>query len=150
MNLYVLFHFYVITGVPLFSAQAFTKWPPIFSGETRRFCAANDSYTGLGRIFGQSGDALCRYWIKLSGLTGIFVREVIFWVQRSHVTWAIPTFCLVCQDRALCWRNCSGPGQGGASDFRLCGIFATSSQKCQQGGHALEKTQRCSFCIDLM
>lgn len=35
------------------------------------------------------------------------------------MTSAIPTFCLVCQDGALCWRNSEGPGQGGASDFRL-------------------------------
>lgn len=35
------------------------------------------------------------------------------------MTSAIPTFCLVCQDGALCWRNCEGPGQGGASDFIL-------------------------------
>lgn len=41
------------------------------------------------------------------------------------MTSAIPTFCLVCQDGALCWRNCQGPGQGGAiviSDYmwHLC------------------------------
>lgn len=35
------------------------------------------------------------------------------------MTSAIPTFCLACQDGALCWRNCEGPGQGGASDIRL-------------------------------
>lgn len=35
------------------------------------------------------------------------------------MTKAIPTFCLVCQDGALCWRNCKRPGQGGASDFRF-------------------------------
>lgn len=41
------------------------------------------------------------------------------------MTSAIPTFCLVFQDWALCWRNCKGPGQGGAvviSDYmwHLC------------------------------
>lgn len=57
------------------------------------------------------------------------MREVIFWVQRSHVTSAIPTFCLVYQDGALCWRNCKGPGQGGASDFRLYGASVLLSDR---------------------
>lgn len=35
------------------------------------------------------------------------------------MTSAIPTFCVVCQDGALCWRNCRRSRQGGAGDFRF-------------------------------
>lgn len=61
-----------------FPAQAFTKWPPVFSGETRRISVANGSFVGPGRTFGYSGDPLCRYRIKRAGSAGLFKREVIF------------------------------------------------------------------------
>lgn len=35
-----------------FSAQAFTKWPPVFSGETRRISVADGMCAGLGPMFG--------------------------------------------------------------------------------------------------
>lgn len=83
----------------------------------------------------------------MPGFAGLFLREVVFRVQRNHVTSAIPTFCLVCQDEALCWRNCEGPGQGGASDIRLyvASVLVADRNVNTAAMHLEKKTQPMSL-----
>lgn len=53
-------HFYIIRGVPLFSAQGSTKWPPVFSPETRRISGINAINGRIWLMFWQNEDAFCQ------------------------------------------------------------------------------------------
>lgn len=87
--------------------------------------------------FGQNGDAMRRCGINRLFFTGILLHEAVLRVQRSHVTSAIPTFCLACRDGALCWRSSGGPALGGASGLAFSvSIYASFIQKCQHSRHA--------------
>lgn len=59
-------------------AQAFTKWPPVFSGETRRNSVVNGFCAGRSRPLLPCGDAARRGGVKFPDLAGSFVCGVIF------------------------------------------------------------------------
>lgn len=114
----------------------------IFKKTTKMWCRyhANNTLIHFTDHYG----VLFLYIILYSGFSWLFSLEMIFKVQRNHVTPVNPTFCCQFLGWALCWRNGKGPVQGGANDqkFFMC-LYEDDTGGKFKHLHALSKKGPC-------